>query len=66
MKESIFVESRVVVSLQRFGTRNMLCNIEKICGVGEFSISIIVRKFWCEFICNIYLFNFQMKVKLGL
>jgi hypothetical protein len=38
MREIIFVESKVAMSLQRLGIGNMLCSVGKICGVVEFSI----------------------------
>jgi hypothetical protein len=38
-------ESRVVMSLQRLGTRNILWNVGEIYGVVESSILIIVREF---------------------
>ena len=40
MRETISVESRVAMLLQRFGTVNTLCNVRDIYGVAE----IIIKK----------------------
>jgi hypothetical protein len=52
-------EGRVVMSLQRLGTRNILCNVGEIYGVVESSILIIVRRIFqigvnsfAAFICS--------------
>jgi hypothetical protein len=38
MREIIFVESKVAMSLQRLGIGNTLCSVGEICGVVESSI----------------------------
>jgi hypothetical protein len=49
MRETISVESRIAMSLQRLGTGNILCTIGEIYGVAESTISEIVRIF-CKFV----------------
>ncbi len=45
MKDN-FIESRVVMLLQKIGVGNMFPSVGEIYGTVESSISIIVRKFW--------------------
>jgi hypothetical protein len=45
MRETISVESRIAMSLQRLETGNTLCIVRKVFGVAENTISEIVRNF---------------------
>ena len=45
MRETISVESRIAMSLQRLGTGNTLCTVGEVYGVAESTISEIVRIF---------------------
>ena len=45
MRETIWIESRIAMSLQRLGTVNTLCIVGKVYMVVESTISKIVRSF---------------------
>ena len=45
MRETISVESRVAMSLQRLGTENILCIVGKVYGVVESTTLELVQKF---------------------
>ena len=67
MRETISVESRIVMSLQRLGTGNTLCIVKEVYGVVESTISKIVRNF-CRLV-GVHLqwtfINFQVQLGLG-
>ena len=45
MKDAISIESKVVMSLQRMGTKNNLCTIGEVCGMAQSAMYEIVRNF---------------------
>ena len=45
MRDAISIESKVVMSLQRMGTRNTLCEVREVYGMAQIAIYEIVRNF---------------------
>ena len=46
MRETILVENRITMSLQRLGTKNTLCTIGEVNGVAESTLLEIIRNFY--------------------
>ena len=66
MRETISVENKIAMSLQRLGTGNTLCTVGEVYGVAESTISEIVRNFYKLIIFHLQGTFVQIQVQLSL